>query len=152
MYENALKSYQQVNFLTADPLKLVLMCYDRAISSLKQACEHYTAKDYEAKGLAVKKALDILYELNASLDMKKGGEIAANLRALYTFMTQALIEADLKKDLAVFHSVIQMLEELEAEWKGIAHTPSPDARPLMAPMPEMTKRQPLMAASRAWSA
>ncbi|MCE5284082.1 MAG: flagellar export chaperone FliS [Deltaproteobacteria bacterium] len=154
MYENAVKSYQQTSFLTADPLRLVLMCYDKAISSLKQAKESFAAKDYEAKGLALKKALDILHELNASLDLKKGGEIAVNLRTLYTFMSQALIEADLKRDLAVFDSVIQMLEELEVEWKGISTGGGRDAKPAMNGIigrTEMTHPKMAMA-GRAWSA
>lgn len=153
MYENAVKSYQQVNFFTADPLRLVLMCYDKAIGSLKLARESYAAKDYGTKGLAVKKALDILHELNASLDMKKGGEIAANLRTLYTFMSQALIEADLKKDLKVFDAVIHMLEELEVEWKGLSAGSHRDAKPSLDGMLGRTAMiQPQMAASgRAWS-
>jgi flagellar secretion chaperone FliS len=150
MYEDVAKSYQQTNFFTADPLRLVLMCYDRAISSLKQARESYAANDYAAKGLAVKKTLDILYELSASLDMKKGGEIAVNLRSLYTYMTQALIEADLKKDLTVFGAIIRMLEELEVEWKGLSRGRAQEVRQQVERVPEMARQQ--LAACRAWSA
>jgi flagellar secretion chaperone FliS len=152
MYDNVVKSYQQANFFTADPLKLVIMCYDGAISSLKQACESYTAKDYPAKGRAVRKALDILHELNASLDMEKGGEIAGNLRALYLFMTQAVTEADLKRDLEVFGRVIHMLEELEAQWKDLSAGRSRNVRPLpdKIPPPEAARQTALV--SRAWSA
>ncbi len=155
MYQNAVKSYQQINFFTADPLKLVLMCYDKAISSLKQAKESLAAKDYEAKGLALNKALDILHELNASLDLKKGGEIAVNLRTLYTFMSQALMEADLRKDMAVFDAVIRMLEELEVEWKGISTAGCRDEKPSLNGIigrTEMIRPKMAMAAGRAWSA
>ncbi len=154
MYEKAVHSYQQTSFLTAEPLKLVLMCYERAISSLKQAKESYVAKDYEAKGLALKKALDILHELNASLDLKKGGEIAVNLRTLYTFMSQALIEADLKKDLNVFDAVIQMLEELDVEWKGISAGGCRDAKPSLNGIIGQTEmvRPKMTVPGRAWSA
>jgi flagellar protein FliS len=120
MYQDVVKSYQQANFFTADPLKLVIMCYEGAISSLKLARDSYAAKEYEAKGKALQKALDIIHELNASLDMQKGGEIAANLRSLYHYITQALIEGDLKRDLNIFEKAIRMLEELESAWKAIA--------------------------------
>src|SRR3990172_12139466 len=122
MYHNATRSYVQANYLTANPMKLVLMCYEGAISNLKLAHDSYLNKEYEAKGRALQKALDIIHELNASLDMNKGGEIAANLRSLYMYMTKALMEADLKKDLAIFGKVIKMLEELEGEWKEVART------------------------------
>ncbi len=129
MYHNATRSYEQANYLTANPLKLVLMCYEGAISNLKLAHDSYLNKEYEAKGRALQKALDIIHELNASLDMNKGGEIALNLRSLYMYMTKVLTEADLKRDLAMFGKVIKMLEELESGWKEATGT---NSRPLSA--------------------
>ena len=150
MYENATNSYQQASCLTATPMKLILMCYDGAISNLKLARDSYAAKEYEAKGRALRRALDIIHELNASLDMQKGGEIALNLRALYTYMIQALIKADLKRDLTIFGNVIHMLEELEGQWKEI----SSGRCASVAPRPvELSKAAtPSVMAGRTWSA
>ena len=120
MYQEATKTYQEANFFTAAPIKLVMMCYDGAIGSLKLARESYLLKEYEAKAKALQKAFDILYELNASLDLKKGGDIARNLRSLYLYMIQTLTDADVKKDIRVFDDVIKMLEELESAWVAIA--------------------------------
>jgi flagellar protein FliS len=150
MYENVSKSYQQTNFLTATPIKLILMCYDGAISSLKLARESYAARDYEVKSRALQKTLDIIHELNVSLDMKKGGEISANLRALYLYMTQALIEADVKRDLIIFDEVINKLEDLESGWKEIAGNHSEDIKPLPYGISSVAGK-PVMA-SRVWSA
>jgi len=119
MYQAAVNSYQQTNFLTANPARLVIMCYDGAIRSLKLARKAYIAKDYEAKAKALQKSLDIIYELNSSLDMQRGGAVAQNLRALYTYLTNMLIEADLKRDIDLFDKAIQMLEELHTAWKTI---------------------------------
>ncbi len=119
MYQEATKTYQEANFFTATPIKLVMMCYDGAIGSLKLAREFYVKKEYEAKAKALQKAVDILHELNASLDIKKGGDIAMNLRSLYLYMIHRVMEADLKKDISAFDDVIQMLEELESAWKTI---------------------------------
>jgi flagellar secretion chaperone FliS len=150
MYEGAAKSYRQTDVLSADPLKLILMCYDSAIGSLKLARRAYVARDYEAKGKALVKTLDIIHELNASLDMKRGGEIAKNLRALYLFITQALMEADLKRNLAVFDNVIQMLEELEASWQEIAHgRPGSVSHPLLQTMQKAAEKT--VVGSRVWS-
>lgn len=152
MYQDAVKSYQQTNLFTAEPMRLVLMCYDGAISSLKLACEHYKAKNYEAKGRAMRKAVDIIDELNASLDMKKGGEIAANLRALYSYMAQALVDADLKRDLGTIGRIIGMLEELEGEWKAVfAGRSLADVPPPRKGMSQLAGTQPSFGESRAWS-
>jgi len=120
MYEAAKRSYQQTNYLSADPLKLVRMCYEGAISSLKHARDAYIDRDYETKNKALTKALDIINELNSALDMERGAEIAKNLRSLYLYMTTALTEADLKRNLTVFDEVIRMLEELESAWQKLA--------------------------------
>jgi flagellar protein FliS len=128
MYENALKSYQQTNVNTANPARLVLMCFDGAVRSLKLARDSYLAREYEAKGRALQKTLDIIHELNASLDMQKGGDVAVNLRGLYTYLTQMLTEADLKKDLDLFDKGIHLLQELESAWKEIAAQGAVDAR------------------------
>jgi flagellar protein FliS len=150
MYEAAARSYRQTNVLSADPLKLVRMCYEGAIGCLKLSRDAYIARDYEAKGKALVKTLDIIHELNASLDMKKGGEVAKNLRALYLFMTQALTEADLKKDLTVFDDVIQMLEELVSAWQEIARESSGNvSRPTLHVMPKAAEAAVV---SRGWSA
>ncbi len=119
MYQNVAYTYREANVLTANPLKLVIMCYDGAINSLKIAKDAYLKKDYELKAKALQKALDIIHELDASLDMEKGGDISKNLRGLYLFMHQALVEADLKRDLKVFDRIIGLLEELLSAWAAI---------------------------------
>jgi flagellar protein FliS len=152
MYQDAAKSYLQTNVLTANPLRLVLMCYDGAISSLKLARERYEAEDYEAKSRALQKALDIINELAGSLDMKRGGEVARNLRTLYAYMTQALTEADLKREPAVFGRVAGMLAELESSWKALAaggSEPARPAEPVAAAVPE-ARKSPLPE-QRSWS-
>lgn len=120
MYQNAMNTYQQSKYLTASPARLVLMCYEGAVSNLKIAKDAYIEKDYSSKAKALQKTFDILYELNASLDIKQGGLIASNLRSLYMYLIQSLTEADLKKDLAVFDKSIAMLEELASAWRAIA--------------------------------
>ena len=151
MYEAATRSYRRTNYLSADPLKLVCMCYEGAIGSLKLSRDAYIDRDYEAKGKALAKALDIIHELNASLDMENGGEVAKNLRALYLFMTQALIEADIKKDLTVFDAVIRMLEELGSAWREIAcERPGNVSRPTLQVMPKAAEKTVVV--SRAWCA
>lgn len=149
MYQSVVNSYQQAQFFTTNPLKLVLMCYEGAIASLKLARESYLAGRFEVKGKALQRCMDIIHELNASLDLGKGGECAVNLRSLYAYMTQALTEADVKRDIEAMDRVVTMLEELESAWKAAA-TPAGDAR-VNAPRPEICKGAGPVAVARAWS-
>lgn len=149
MYQNATRSYEQVNYFTANPMKLVLMCYEGAIGSLKLARDSYLAGRFEAKAKALQKCMDIIHELNASLDLEKGGECAANLRSLYAYVTQALTEADLKRDIEMMNRVITMLEELESAWKAAA-APAGGAGE-NGPRPEICRGAGPVVVARAWS-
>lgn len=145
MYQTAAKTYQQANFTTANPMRLVLMCYDGAIKSLKLARERYLAKDYEGKAKALKKTLDIINEINVSLDLERGGDIARNLRSLYLYMTQRLTEADLKRDIGAFDEVMRMMEELESAWKEVARAGIAEEESVLYAEPSAQRRTaPLM--------
>ncbi|MBN2688596.1 MAG: flagellar export chaperone FliS [Deltaproteobacteria bacterium] len=119
-------AYKQTSVTTADPKRLVLMCYEGAISNLKTAKEKYGSGDYEAKAKAFKKVFDILDALMQSLDFKRGGEIAKNLDALYSYMYRRLLAADLRKDTAAIDEIIHLLDELKSTWEEISSVPRPD--------------------------
>ena len=119
MYQNGIRAYQETGILTADPKKIVLMCYELAIGHLKKAKTHFEMKEFEAKAKSLQTALNVIHELRQALDFKLGGEVAKNLDALYHYMTNRLIDGDLKKDAKAFDEVADMLEELLSAWKEI---------------------------------
>jgi flagellar protein FliS len=113
------KQYISTQVSTADRLQLVVMLYDGAISFLNQAKEKMAAQDSAGKGLYLGKALDIIAELNASLNFQEGREVAANLFHLYNFMTAHLTRANLNWDSAALDDVIKMLSQLRDAWEDI---------------------------------
>jgi flagellar protein FliS len=119
MYRNGTQSYQRTNVMTADPKKLVLMCYDGAIDSLKIGKQRLAEKDYEGKAKALIKAQDIINELLCALDYEKGGSIAKSLDSLYNYMLRRITHADLTRDVKALDEVIGMLGELKSAWQQI---------------------------------
>jgi flagellar protein FliS len=113
------KQYVSTQVSTADRLQLVVMLYDGAITFLNQAKEKMAAQDTAGKGLYLGKALDIIAELNASLNFQEGKEVAANLFHLYNFMTAHLTRANLNWDAAAIDDVIKMLGELRDAWEEV---------------------------------
>jgi flagellar protein FliS len=116
---NGFDAYQETAVLTQNRSRLIVMLYDGAIRFLKQALEELERRDYAAKGLHIRKALDIIFELNTVLDMENGGQIAQNLRSLYTFMQRHLSEANSTRDPQMIRDVIGLLEELNQSWRAI---------------------------------
>ena len=123
MNGNGIDAYRQTNVITANPGRLVLMCYEGAIGSLKTARENYMSRKYEAKAETVQKAQSIISELIQALDFEKGGEVAGNLNSLYNYMLRRIIEGDVKRDVRAFDEIIGMLSELKSAWEEIFHAP-----------------------------
>lgn len=118
MYGAEVRAYQQTDILTADPKRLVLLCYEEAIRNLKVAQERYLSKEYEAKGRALQKALDILAELRESLNLERGGEIARHLETLYSFMIRHLLHSDMRRNIKGFDQVMVMMDILKSAWEN----------------------------------
>jgi len=130
MHGNRVGAYQQTNVMTADPKRLVIMCYEGAISNLRLAKEKYEASEYEAKARAVQKFQDIVNELLCSLDFEKGGQIATNLRAIYDYMIRRILQGDVEKEPGVFDEVLGMLEELKGAWEEIFYGGKEESAPI----------------------
>ncbi|PLV59898.1 flagellar export chaperone FliS [Thermotoga sp. KOL6] len=109
--------YLENMIMTASPAKLVQMLYEKAIEVLKEAKKFLKEKKFVEFSERVAKAQDIITELNLSLNMEKGGTIAQNLRALYNYMFQRLVEGNVKKDIEKIEEVEGMLSELLEVWK-----------------------------------
>jgi flagellar secretion chaperone FliS len=114
-------AYQDNTITTQSKGRLIVLLYEGAIKFMKLAIKELDAGNYQAKGQYITKTIDIISELNAVLDMEAGGEIAANLRKLYTFMNERLTQANVKRDPQMILEVIKLMEELNQSWKVLAN-------------------------------
>ena len=112
-------AYLENMIKTASPAKLVELLYQRAVELLNEAKNQINENKLTDANESIKKAEDIIMELNLSLDMEKGGKIAQNLRALYNYMFRRLIDANVKKDVSAIEEVKGMLEELLDTWREV---------------------------------
>ena len=113
--------YKEIGINTSQPLKLVIMLYDGAITFLKKSIEYAENKDIKNKNIYANKARDIILELNNSLNLEVGGEMASNLKRLYFFMNRHLFQANLKNDMQGMREVILMLSDLREVWQEISN-------------------------------
>lgn len=110
---------------SASPHKLVVMLFDGALFAVANAQRHMENKEIAAKGQAISKAIDIIANgLQASLDLESGGDIAKQLEALYEYMGQRLLHANLRNDIAALREVSQLLQEIKGAWEKIADDPA----------------------------
>jgi flagellar protein FliS len=104
----------------ASPHKLIVMLFDGAIVAIATALQHMQTNNIPEKGKAISKAISIIDDgLRASLDKEVGGEIALNLDALYAYMSNRLLEANLKNKTEILEEVHHLLKDLKNAWEAI---------------------------------
>ena len=116
-------AYQNTNIKTASQGKLVVLLYEAAVKNLKNA-ESLIDEENKIKpsnmekfGKFLQKAQAIITELQVSLEMEKGGEIAKNLMSLYIYFNQELISVNIKHDKTKLEYIEQQMSELLKAWK-----------------------------------
>ncbi|HCO12358.1 MAG TPA: flagellar export chaperone FliS [Desulfonauticus sp.] len=116
------QNYLKVQVNTTSQEELVVLIFEAAIKYLEQAKEKIKEKDYAQKGILISKALDCIAELDSSLNMEKGGEIAKNLHALYFYCQSKLLMANLKLDCQVIDEVIGILRKIGSAFAEITQS------------------------------
>jgi flagellar secretion chaperone FliS len=117
MVRTGYHDYQQTDVITAEPRRLVIMCYEGAIQSLKLAQAKYLNGDFEGKAKAIHKTLAIIHELRQALDFDKGKEIARHLENLYTTWSRQIVVADRRRDLPSLGRVAGMMGEIKSAFE-----------------------------------
>jgi flagellar secretion chaperone FliS len=117
------QTYRTTNINTVNRGKLVVMLFSGAISFLGKARMSIEKRDFYNKGKYITKAQNIVDELNFSLDMEKGEEIAQNLRSIYLFLTRYLSKANVKNDMEMLNRAISILETLKSAFDEIVTNP-----------------------------
>ena len=122
-YQNA---YKKASVNTLDQNKLIIMLYDGAIKNANFAVQYMESGEIEKVHDSLIKTKNIVTELLATLNMDQGGEIAKNLKSLYSYMFSQLIEANMEKKTEPVLTVIDLLKELRGAWVQIKEKNKPE--------------------------
>ncbi|HET8708365.1 MAG TPA: flagellar export chaperone FliS [Pseudomonadales bacterium] len=115
----------------ASPHQLISMLYDGAIRFINTAKFHMQSGDIPQKGLAISRAIGCIESgLRGALNKEAGGGLADNLDALYDYMSNKLLMANIKNDLAALDEVTTLLHELKDGWDQIGMQTEPQKAPV----------------------
>ena len=101
---------------TASPEQLTLMCYDGALRFMRRAARALDDGQLADASSATGRAQAIVNELNVTLDMDRGGEIARNLRDLYLFVNRHLSSAITERDSKMVRESMDVIGGLREAW------------------------------------
>ena len=124
-YQNA---YKKASVNTLDQNKLIIMLYDGAIKNANFAVQYMESGEIEKVHDSLIKTKNIVTELLATLNMDQGGEIAKNLKSLYSYMFSQLVEANMEKKSEPVLAVIDLLKELRGAWIQIREKKKPEEK------------------------
>lgn len=116
----AAQHYVQTQVRSSSPLELVVLLYDAALRATANAVDAMQRKDIPARRESMSKALAIISELQSTLNLDKGGDVAVQLDRLYSWMTDSLVQATVQQDATPIHDVRRVLETLRDGWSQIA--------------------------------
>lgn len=114
------EAYKQTLVQSRSPLELVVMLYDGALQFLEQAAEAMDRRDMPAKAEAMSRSFAIIAELQNTLNVRDGGELARQLDALYAHMHDRLVDANVQRSSAPIREVVALLKPLRDAWSQVA--------------------------------
>lgn len=136
---NATQSYRQAQVNTVGRADITLMLYDGLLRFLDLAAEKMEQKQIQEKGNYISRALDIINELDSTLNMEKGGEVSKGLHQLYLITNKNLLMANLKNDLAILKSARNNMQVVRDAFFQAMQTEEAKAMLLkMGPVPMAT--------------
>jgi flagellar protein FliS len=117
---NPLNIYRKTAATTASPGELVLMLFDGALRFMAAADlgfnEENFARQNEQVHNNIQRTQAIITELQATLNMEKGGEFSENLYRLYDFMQEHLNQANREKSREKIKTVAAFLQDIRDAW------------------------------------
>ena len=126
---NASAAYRKNNLETLSRAEIVVKLYEALRIRLQAAIEEINDGNIAKKAKHLSRALAIVCELQTSLDLEQGGEIAVNLNDLYSYLVSDLIIANLHNDTQKLADALRVVEPLLEAWTEIAKKKKPVARP-----------------------
>jgi flagellar secretion chaperone FliS len=111
--------------------QLTALLYEGLLESLESAITMIEQKKYIDANKRLQKANDILRRLGVGLKYD-AGIIAHQLDALYNYMAERLIEANMKKDVSIVKEVLQLTTTISSAWnEALKKEPLPTQKSFM---------------------
>jgi flagellar secretion chaperone FliS len=110
------RAYQETAVRNAGPIELVIMLYDILARDLHGAIEALEAGNIELRSAKLKHGFLVLQQLEGTLNMEQGGELATNMSRFYSMLRSQMMKGQVQQDPAVLRELIQLLFSVREAW------------------------------------
>jgi flagellar protein FliS len=106
---DAIQAYRESEITGDNPVHLVVLLYDQLLRDLYRALDAFANQDIPRRCQELDHALVVLAQLQGTLNLESGGEVAQNLDHFYHLVRDNLLRAGLDGS----------VELLEKQWRQI---------------------------------
>lgn len=110
------REYREAAVRSATPVRLILMLYEAGIEDLRRISAAMQDNDVQRRTDEAHHFLQVLNQLQGSLDMERGGDVAANLERYYGLVRSQLLQAELKNSTEIVQNILSQFLSLHHAW------------------------------------
>lgn len=116
------REYREAAVRSASPTGLIIMLYEWAIEDLRRIAAAIEENDIQRRTDECHHFLEVLNQLQGSLDMERGGDVADNLDRYYALVRRRLLDAELKNTKDVVDALLNQFLSLHQAWVEVERT------------------------------
>jgi flagellar secretion chaperone FliS len=124
---DARSQYREASVRGASPVRLVICLYEQAIEDLRRALVALEKGVLEKGAIEsrtrhINHALMVVAQLESSLNIERGGNVAKNLARFYAVLRRGLVEAQVKQSARILQQQISHLGLVYEAWLEVERT------------------------------
>ena len=100
----------------ASPIGRVVLLYEQVIKDLGAAITALSNQDIQLRTQSLNHALLVIGQLQACLDLERGGDVARNLDCFYGLVLKRLLEAQVRASAEILREQMDLLLSVRAAW------------------------------------
>jgi flagellar protein FliS len=116
-------SYREAAARGATPVKLVGLLYEQALDDLRLALAALEKGDIEARTRGINHAIVVIGQLQGSLNLEQGGDVARNLERFYQLVRKGLLAAQFQQSAPGLQEQIAHLLLVREAWLEVERVP-----------------------------
>ena len=113
----------------ASPIGRVVLLYEQAIKDIGGAITALNSRDIEKRTQSLNHALLVIGQLQACLDLERGGEVARNLDRFYGLVQERLLEAQFRGSAEILREQMDLLLSVRAAWVEVENAEARETEP-----------------------
>ncbi|MGC2193124.1 MAG: flagellar export chaperone FliS [Terriglobales bacterium] len=115
-------AYRESAARVTTPVGRVVLLYEQAIQDLGGAVAAIGSQEIEPRTQKIGHALLVIGQLQACLDLERGGEVGRNLDRFYALVRQRLLEAQINASAVILREQMDLLLSVRAAWIEVEKT------------------------------